>query len=109
VSSGPRAALPIVAGSRSTITDNPGSASTRSGLSAVSPTRPDNASIEKSTRRQPRAPASHRQRAVSAAGAPFVPKVSSAGNHQGSHHLTADVVRNRPGRRTGNPPQLLKQ
>jgi hypothetical protein len=42
-------------------------------------------------------------------GAPFVPKVSSAGNHQGSHHLTADVVRNRPGRRTGNPPQLLKQ
>ena len=69
MSSGPRAPLPIVTGSRSAITDNPGSASiaTRSGLSAVSPARPDNASIEKSTRRQPRAPASHRQRAVSVA------------------------------------------
>jgi hypothetical protein len=28
-------------------------------------------------------------------GAPFVPKVSSAGNHQGWPHLRADVVRNR--------------
>jgi hypothetical protein len=96
--------------SPSAITDNPGSVSiaTGSGFSAVSPgltqqclDREVDPAAASGTRIAPPT------RRILPPGAPFVPNVSSAGNHQGMHHLRVDAVSNKPGRRTSNSPQLL--